>query len=188
MGLNSSSLPGDMSHLAFEYHRDPTTFLTRVATNQAFVARKPIIHEAAKQFGASITYTPSSSTRLAPRAEQQSMPELHPAQHHHAYTPQPLDLGQAVLSTISLDQHWLSPQGPHTGETWTCSYHGPVFQGNAPNTSRGLGPMARYFAAPPSEQYAIFNQPDSGDLSTSKGCRCLEILQLNIDAEEDTQE
>jgi hypothetical protein len=188
MGLNSFSLPSDISHQVFEYRQALTASSTNMTANQAFVGREPKYHKAVKQFSASTAYTPSTGNGTAPQADQQSMAVLYSAQHHHTKPPQTHALGQAALSTIGLDQHWLSSQGLYTGRTLMCPYHDPIFQGNAPNASRGRGPMARYFAAVPSEQYAIFSRPDTGDLSTSKGCLCLEMLQLNIDIEEDTQE
>lgn len=188
VGLNSFSLPGDMSHQVFEYRQALTAFSANVTANQAFVGCEPKYHEAVKQFSTSTAYTPSSLNETTTHADQQSMAELYYAQNHHAERPQTYDLSQAALSTIGLDHHWFSSQGPHTGQTLMCPYHSPIFQGNAPKAERGLGPMARYFTAAPSEQYAIFNKPNTEALSTSKGCRCLEVLQLSIDTEEDTQE
>ena len=36
--------------------------------------------------------------------------------------------------------------------------------------------MARFIAEGPTEQYALFNRPDNGKLSTWKGCNCQERM------------
>lgn len=74
-------------------------------------------------------------------------------------------------------------------ETYACPYHGPILQERLMNSrsGQGLGPMDRYLAEGPSERYAIFDRPDAGNLSTYKGCRCLERMQSSIDTNDYAQ-
>jgi hypothetical protein len=41
---------------------------------------------------------------------------------------------------------------------------------------RGLGPMDRFMAEGPAQQYAVFNRPDNGKLSIRKECICQEKM------------
>lgn len=56
----------------------------------------------------------------------------------------------------------------------TCPYHGPILglQGSNNILGRGLSPMDRFLSEGPSEQYAVFSRPDTGELSISKECSC----------------
>lgn len=75
---------------------------------------------------------------------------------------------------------------PHTTrieEPLACPYHRHVLQ-ERPTTAcsgQGQGPMDRYLAEGPSERYAILHQPGTGSTSTPNGCRCLEVMQSNIE-------
>ena len=69
-------------------------------------------------------------------------------------------------------------------ETLACPYHRSILQGRPTHalSGQGLGPMDRYFAEGPSDRYAILHRPDTGNGTTHNGCRCLEIMQSNVDA------
>lgn len=64
-----------------------------------------------------------------------------------------------------------------------CPYHSrhPQVLGTKESQGRGLGPMDRFIAEGPTEQYAVFNRPDNGKLSICKGCICQErMLQAKV--------
>jgi hypothetical protein len=60
----------------------------------------------------------------------------------------------------------------------TCPYHSSILEGRPTNPEllKGEDLMSRYLAQGPSEQYAMFYQQDSGELSTSKDCCCAETI------------
>ncbi|MCJ1264031.1 hypothetical protein MMC22_003902 [Lobaria immixta] len=55
-----------------------------------------------------------------------------------------------------------------------CPYHGPILRMTSSHHSKGQGldPMSRFLAEGPSDQHALFIRPDTGALSTSRGCTC----------------
>lgn len=59
-----------------------------------------------------------------------------------------------------------------------CLFHGSILQISSAHQSQGygLGPMSRFLAEGPSEQYAVFIRADTGALSTSRGCTCRDVL------------
>lgn len=61
-----------------------------------------------------------------------------------------------------------------TMKSSVCPYHSRGVQvlGAKANQRRGLGPMDRFMAEGPSEQYAVFLRPDTGKLSISRDCIC----------------
>jgi hypothetical protein len=153
-------------------------------TSRTLVSNEATTCDAVRSFTKATAYTTSIADSPTTHIDQHSITAFSSTPQYHSNLAQ----SDAALSTIGLDNCWLSSQGPYTGQTLMCPYHDPIFQGNVAYATQGLGPMARYFAAPASEQYAIFSRSDTRELSTTKGCRCLEMLQLNIDTEEDTQE
>ena len=74
----------------------------------------------------------------------------------------------------------MSPIG-RMGEDVACPYHGPALQGHpgSPLPDRVSDLMGRYLTEGPSQQYAIFQRPDTGRLSTYRECRCLEAIEHN---------
>ncbi|KAK5454308.1 hypothetical protein LTS15_006308 [Exophiala xenobiotica] len=57
-----------------------------------------------------------------------------------------------------------------------CAYHNPILNLRPPpavEQPRRYGTMDRFLQEGPAEQSAIFNRPDNGMLSISKGCTCL---------------
>jgi hypothetical protein len=152
-------------------------------TSWTLVSNEPTTDDAVRSFTNATAYTPSIADGPTTHADQHSTTAFSSTPQYHSNLAQ----SNTALSTIGLDHHWLSSQGPYTGQTLICPYHNPIFQGNITCATQGLGPIARYFAAPASEQYAMFNRSDTRELSTTKGCRCLEMVQLSIDAEEGAQ-
>jgi hypothetical protein len=76
------------------------------------------------------------------------------------------------------------PQNPaatmtYLSQAYTCPYHGPVLEGRTAvgHGQRPSHPMQRYLACKPWEQHALFHCPDTGLLSTSKGCKCGDIME-----------
>ncbi|OCK75362.1 hypothetical protein K432DRAFT_264778, partial [Lepidopterella palustris CBS 459.81] len=53
-----------------------------------------------------------------------------------------------------------------------CPYHDPILQMVQTAGPRGLDPMDRFLSEGVSEQSALFRRPDTGQLSTNKGCLC----------------
>ena len=55
-----------------------------------------------------------------------------------------------------------------------CPSHGQAMRLSAStgSTGSGLNPMDRFFSEDASQQYAIYERPDNGEISTRKACRC----------------
>lgn len=53
-----------------------------------------------------------------------------------------------------------------------CHSRDPQVLGVKESQGRGLGPMDRFMAEGPAEQYAVLNRPDNGKLSIRKECIC----------------
>lgn len=71
------------------------------------------------------------------------------------------------------------PGTPRMEDAVACPYHRSIFQDPPTNPwpSQGLRPMDRYVAEGPSERYAILHRPNTEEMSTPSGCRCLELMQ-----------
>ncbi|KAK5192318.1 hypothetical protein LTR99_010553 [Exophiala xenobiotica] len=55
-----------------------------------------------------------------------------------------------------------------------CAYHNPILNLRPPvEQPRRYGTMDRFLQEGPADQSAIFNRPDNGVVSISKGCTCL---------------
>ncbi len=55
-----------------------------------------------------------------------------------------------------------------------CAYHDPILNLRPTvGQPRRSGTMDRFLQEAPADQSAIFNRPDNGMLSISKGCTCL---------------
>jgi hypothetical protein len=109
---------------------------------------------------------------------------------HSASTNVPDAPGSRIQFAGYHSQTWLTPflinaqqqsmSAPGVSMTH-CPYHDPILQGYGCPAGEALGPMERYLTGDPCEQYAILNRPDNGELSTKKACRCLEMIQLDVD-------
>lgn len=90
-------------------------------------------------------------------------------------------MGNASVPTTGTS----NPQNLSVPQAVTCPYHGPILQMNAPPEIQGYGlnSMERFMAHSPGEQYALFNRPDNGGISTSKNCACGVIMGFNFDME-----
>jgi hypothetical protein len=56
-----------------------------------------------------------------------------------------------------------------------CPYHRIAINGNHGGPAgQSLEPMNRYLVEGPSEQYAVFHRPDTGEVSIDKGCLCFQ--------------
>jgi hypothetical protein len=63
-------------------------------------------------------------------------------------------------------------------DTWSCPYHGPVLESWNLSQRRSLhetDTMSMYLNGNPSEQYALFYRPDTGQMSTERGCVCVHL-------------
>ena len=91
-----------------------------------------------------------------------------------------LSVGSQAFNTGNAQ---FEPRMARVEEAFACPYHGPILQERLANycSGQGLGPMDRYLAEGPSEQCAIFYRPDTGVMSTHKGCKCIEMVQSGID-------
>ncbi|KAL2009657.1 hypothetical protein VTN00DRAFT_5464 [Thermoascus crustaceus] len=77
------------------------------------------------------------------------------------------------------------PQELAVPQAVTCPYHGPILQMDATPGIQGYGmnPMQRFMVHRPGEQYALFNRPDSGEISSSRNCTCATMMGFNFDME-----
>jgi hypothetical protein len=59
-----------------------------------------------------------------------------------------------------------------------CQYHAPILQATRAERhhTANCSPLDRFYGEGPSEQYAIFHRPDTGGLSTSRGCCCRQMV------------
>lgn len=68
------------------------------------------------------------------------------------------------------------PAPPTTGSiAQLCPYHRALVSPTQAGSTTG-SPLERYLNNDPSEQYAVFFRPDTGELSTTRPCRCRESL------------
>lgn len=70
----------------------------------------------------------------------------------------------------------------HLTPGFTCPYHGPILGGSPADGHEqdAHDPLQRYLTSGPADQHAIFSRPDTGLLSTDKGCKCSEMVEGNI--------
>ena len=63
-----------------------------------------------------------------------------------------------------------------------CPYHSrdPHMWRVRESQNRGLGPMDRFMAEGPTDQYAVFRRPDNGKLSISRDCTCNGMLPPKV--------
>ncbi|KAL2042724.1 hypothetical protein N7G274_004483 [Stereocaulon virgatum] len=78
----------------------------------------------------------------------------------------------------------------HIAGTSMRAYHRSILQEGLMKSrpGQGLGPMDRYLAEGPAEQYAVLCRPGSSIMSTYNGYRCLERMDGSIDTNEWAQE
>lgn len=64
----------------------------------------------------------------------------------------------------------------------SCPHHDSIPEAPAMTRRQGWGqtPMDRFLAEGPTEQSALFNRPDTGRLSTSRGCTCYDGMNYAI--------
>ena len=68
--------------------------------------------------------------------------------------------------------HWLERKTSTSPSL--CAYHNPILNLRPPvEQPRRSGTMDSFLLEGPADQSAIFNRPDNGMLSISKGCTCL---------------
>ena len=84
----------------------------------------------------------------------------------------------ATLSTVQTTRQAQHPP---------CPFHGPILQvfPTPYRQGQGLDPMARFLGEGPSQQHAMFVRPDTGKLSTSRGCTCRHVA-LESEPRKDT--
>ncbi|OCK88924.1 uncharacterized protein K441DRAFT_681505 [Cenococcum geophilum 1.58] len=81
-------------------------------------------------------------------------------------------------------QRGSSAQAVNDGPPGTCPYHTQVLRMTQSTSTQGLSPMDRFLNEGPHEQYALFRRPDTGELSTYKGCLCGMLIQSHTQARE----
>ncbi|KIW64178.1 hypothetical protein PV04_09131 [Phialophora macrospora] len=69
----------------------------------------------------------------------------------------------------------------NTNFTPRCPYHDPLLRLPLPdNQPRDATVMERFLLEGPAVQSAVFNRPDNGLLSISKGCTCLDKVEKGV--------
>jgi hypothetical protein len=95
-------------------------------------------------------------------------------------------LGVASQFTDTGHTQFLSPsiQAAISQQRLPCPYHVSILQGRATEIHAGqdLPMIDRYLAEGSSETSALLYRPDTGELSTYKGCSCYEIMQSSMNA------
>jgi hypothetical protein len=147
--------------------------VTGIPLEQTFTGLELTIQEPFDTFPSATGYTPSVANGTTTLADMYSFTEFSASPHFHA-TPSDIQ----VITAFDLQQHWLSAD---VAVPSACPHHDPILQQHVTYDARGLGPMERYLTEGPWEQSTIVTRSDTGELSTTRDCRCLAMTEVEID-------
>jgi hypothetical protein len=79
-------------------------------------------------------------------------------------------------------------RGKQGAEPEPCGYHRPILEVKMIQAWREMSPMKRFILEDPSERYAFYIDPDTGQASTNKGCTCEDFVGDILEISEDEEE